>query len=141
MEEQMSRKGQFKTYCKRGHERNIESVRSNGTCKECQKACNKTWVKANPDKVKVALQKHRSGNPKKYGGWTTEAVEEAGKRQRNCCAICHKTFDRTPCADHDHITNTPRELLCDSCNKAIGFLQDSAALCEAAAVYLRKWGK
>lgn len=74
-------------------------------------------------------------------GWTPKAVEEAREKQNNLCALCTKEFDKTPHADHDHETNTPRELLCGTCNQAIGLLQDSPELCESAAAYLRKWGK
>ena len=39
--------------------------------------------------------------------------------------------------DHDHKTGKIRGLLCSSCNKALGFLQDSPILALAAYRYLK----
>ena len=44
-----------------------------------------------------------------------------------------------PHVDHDHETNQLRALLCGSCNRAIGLLQDSVLVVESALAYLKKW--
>lgn len=40
------------------------------------------------------------------------------------------------CIDHDHVTGNIRGLLCNSCNKAIGLLNDNPNLCKSAVIYL-----
>lgn len=42
--------------------------------------------------------------------------------------------------DHDHATGKFRGILCVGCNRAIGFLQDSAERADAVANYLRTYG-
>lgn len=72
-------------------------------------------------------------------GWTPDHYEAALVEQDNRCAICQVLFTDTPHADHQHIEPPkPRGLLCEKCNWAIGLLNDSAGLCDAAAEYLRR---
>jgi hypothetical protein len=57
------------------------------------------------------------------------------------CAICTKPFDeeykrKGPHVDHNHETDKVRGLLCDACNRGIGFLQDSLELLNNATNYL-----
>lgn len=71
--------------------------------------------------------------------------------EQNClCAVCRQP-ERAPdkasgkikdlAIDHDHETGAVRGLLCSSCNRALGLLQDSPALLDAAKAYLAKHGK
>jgi len=53
------------------------------------------------------------------------------------CAICKKPFTNRPRVDHCHVTGRTRALLCDGCNKGIGMMEESPAILEAAAEYLR----
>ena len=58
--------------------------------------------------------------------------------QNNSCAICElacKTGKRLA-VDHNHSTGKVRGLLCDSCNRGIGFLQDNPSLLREAALYI-----
>jgi hypothetical protein len=73
--------------------------------------------------------------------WTLEKYEETFKEQRGKCAICEKPQEKALSADHDHLTNSPRGLLCNHCNLILGKMNDSPALLEKSAAYLRKWGK
>ncbi len=68
--------------------------------------------------------------------------------QNGVCALCRKAETSTYkgrirqfAIDHDHATGKVRGLLCSTCNIGIGHLQDSPALLEAAAAYLRAHGK
>ena len=55
------------------------------------------------------------------------------------CRICDRRFDRL-CVDHDHVTGKIRALLCRSCNRGIGYLQDDVDLLSRAVSYLKEFG-
>jgi hypothetical protein len=61
--------------------------------------------------------------------------------QKNLCALCQRPFtkDDPPHADHRHSDLTPRGLLHNNCNVALGFLEESPELCRMAADYLEYW--
>ena len=59
------------------------------------------------------------------------------------CAICESEESKTPkngrfCVDHDHKTGEVRGLLCSSCNRGIGLLQDDFNVVLNAYKYLTK---
>lgn len=68
------------------------------------------------------------------------------------CAICARNFFDLPFVqkthqkelkpniniDHDHRTNLVRGLLCDECNKGLGFMKDNIGRLQAAISYLKK---
>jgi hypothetical protein len=56
--------------------------------------------------------------------------------QSGCCAICG--VETQLYVDHNHITDTVRELLCDLCNKGLGHFKESPEALRKAAVYLEK---
>lgn len=97
---------------------------------------------------------YRKRYPKKYesvnrinnlkrNGWTPDSVEEAKVKQDNSCVICHTSFDNIRVhADHEHCyPPKPRALLCSLCNKGLGQFLDDPKRLEAAANYLKEWGK
>jgi uncharacterized protein YbaR (Trm112 family) len=51
------------------------------------------------------------------------------------CAICQQS--RVLCLDHSHANNAVRGLLCRSCNRLLGVVDDNPELLENAARYLR----
>jgi len=70
------------------------------------------------------------------------------KAQKGRCAICKQPqteiFGKTGeikrlCVDHCHKTNRVRGLLCSHCNRALGKMQDSKELLQAAIDYLNKY--
>lgn len=70
------------------------------------------------------------------------------KEQDNLCAICgtdnpagsgvENTRGLSFAVDHDHETNKVRGLLCNLCNRALGFLRDSPETVKSAYEYLKK---
>lgn len=83
----------------------------------------------------------RQGSP---WGLTGNDVDKILEEQRGTCAIC----GRVPSGkgadilviDHDHhasLGNPMRGLLCQSCNKGLGFFQDSVTCLESAIEYLK----
>lgn len=64
--------------------------------------------------------------------------------QNHTCAICfapHRPdlHRGRLVVDHDHKGGRVRGLLCDDCNKVLGFAKDRSDVLERAAVYLRRW--
>ena len=74
-------------------------------------------------------------------GITVDQYNALLKRQRQACAICRapslKKMNGRLYIDHCHKTGRVRGLLCDFCNKAIGFLKDDPKLFLRAHAYLK----
>lgn len=79
-------------------------------------------------------------------GITDEDFEKMLSHQNNKCAICqidHDTYravtqnNRRFAVDHCHSTEKIRGLLCDKCNRGIGYFKDSDHLLLRAINYLR----
>jgi len=113
-------------------------------CSECRTA----YRLKSREKRKVYARKydaeHRTENTnrhlKRTFGITLADYDEMLEAQGGCCAICGTTpweNKQRLGVDHDHETGRIRGLLCKSCNRAIGFLQDSPELCRLAMLYLR----
>ena len=64
---------------------------------------------------------------------TIEEVE-AYKKEHLCCEICGKS-NCVLCIDHDHNTNEFRGILCQSCNRFLGWFDHNK---EQAIKYLKK---
>jgi len=58
-------------------------------------------------------------------------------KQKGQCAICGAT-PPTLHVDHNHTTGEVRALLCGSCNRAIGLMQEDTSRLRAAADYLER---
>lgn len=80
-------------------------------------------------------------------GLEIEQYEQKRRAQNNLCAICQVPLTR-PQVDHDHSccpakTKTcgkcVRDLLCRSCNLAVGNVKEDFAIAERLLAYLRKW--
>jgi hypothetical protein len=84
---------------------------------------------------------------KRLYGLTVKQYYLMLEKQGGCCAICQS---RVPCTrrhknrgtemffiDHDHATGAVRGLLCNCCNRALGYLRDDPNLVERAMAYLR----
>lgn len=67
--------------------------------------------------------------------------DELVASQRGCCVICGKKPEGALQVDHDHTTGVYRELLCEKCNRMLGFALDDPAILRAAIVYLGKHTK
>jgi len=64
-----------------------------------------------------------------------ERYEEIILEQNGMCAIC-KSKPPKLVVDHDHATGKVRGLLCNNCNRGIGFLKDDANILHSAAQYI-----
>ena len=56
------------------------------------------------------------------------------------CEICGVPFihNQEKCIDHDHKTERIRGILCNSCNKGLGFFKDDVELLEKAKKYIQR---
>jgi len=79
---------------------------------------------------------------KRYGINLAE-FNEMFETQNGQCKICGDVMKpirtkgyKHACIDHCHITKRVRGLLCDDCNKAIGYLKDDIEILQSAIKYL-----
>lgn len=113
-------------------------VRKSGSlyakCKSCCHLDDVRWRNNNRDK-------YRDGQLKSKFGITLVTYNEMLQQQNNCCAACKRDrseFKQNFAVDHCHDTLKIRGLLCDGCNKAIGYLYDNPEFADGVAAYLRR---
>lgn len=105
--------------------------------------------KDNPEKWSLARKKQYCKLKARVKGWkaagikdmTIEKYNEMIKLQNNCCALCNtpaSSLKRILNVDHNHSTGMVRELLCDLCNRGLGYFKDSSDLLQKAILYLKK---
>ncbi len=129
--------------------------------RSCQVAHNKlrAWIryqaKVLPRTCKMCLVEFEPPNLNK--GYCSSACESRAKScqrrglslasfrdmwaaQSGCCAVCRKELvdARLTHVDHCHKTRTPRGILCQNCNLAIGQARDDPKLLRALADYLEQ---
>lgn len=104
------------------------------------------WRKLNPNYDKEDYHKNRERNResawKRRYGITRADYNCLLRTQDSKCAICrsatvgrnHEYFH----VDHDHTTGKVRGLLCDLCNRGLGYFKDSRRLLNQAADYLER---
>lgn len=134
--------------------------------KKAQKESNKRYHK-NKNKISARRKAQRKKDPLKFReqakkrynlkiaktyAWraagiknmTNERYDKLFTEQKGCCKICdtpQTMLKRTLAVDHDHKTGEVRGLLCDCCNRALGYFRDSLALLDNAKTYLICHGK
>lgn len=138
----------------------------NGWCKECNKQACRKYNKT--EKGKLIRQKYQQSKKgkncqKRYAAtikgknnrknnslkskynFTLKEYNTLFKKQNGKCAICSKPETtsnqhgvRVLSVDHDHKTNKVRALLCDRCNRMIGFAKENKKILYMAIKYLEK---
>lgn len=111
------------------------------------------WRAENPDKVKAANAKCRAKHRLKYneaqkggkhlGKYGISLEEKACilERQGFVCAICGSDDPQGKagwCTDHCHSSGAIRGVLCQACNKGLGFFRDNPAFLSSAINYLNR---
>jgi len=102
------------------------------------------WRALNPgyEKTKRDPEKVREGAWRRRYGITRDDYNRMLEEQGDSCAICktmevgrnHTHFH----VDHDHKTGKIRGLLCDLCNRGLGYFKDDPFLLGKAIKYLEK---
>ena len=109
------------------------------------------WRKKNPDKCANYYSKRDKEEIREKAwlrryGITKEWYYTTLEKQGNKCAICgttevqrkgHSHFH----VDHNHTTEEVRGLLCDLCNRGLGYFKDNEKLLTKATNYLRKYNE
>jgi hypothetical protein len=75
---------------------------------------------------------------RKYG-ITLEDYNKMYKEQGGVCKICHLPANHNSnklCVDHCHTTGEVRGLLCDTCNRGLGYFKDDTRLLQNSIEYL-----
>lgn len=128
-----------------------------GECKACFGELRRARYKRNPRPAIQRAQEWRKKNPERFRaverrgelrerdrrrwlnakyGLTPEDFRRLLDAQRGACAICGRVMGEDLHVDHDHRTNTVRGLLCGSCNRGIGLLQENPKHLYRAAQYI-----
>lgn len=96
------------------------------------------WYGRNLEKARAYQRKKACASK----GITVEQFDQMIEEQGYKCKICEKSFEdfytgkEGPKIDHCHDTGAVRGLLCNRCNRALGFFEDNAELLLKAARYL-----
>ncbi|MFQ3396372.1 endonuclease VII domain-containing protein [Enterobacter mori] len=79
-------------------------------------------------------------------GITLKQYDSMFESQNGLCAICKKPESKTTkgvinrlSVDHNHSTGEVRSLLCDKCNRGIGFFNEDIECLSNAISYLSNW--
>ena len=107
-------------------------------CRECEAAQGRRDY--HRDRRKAAAHFRKWALKARYG-LTSEAYERLLQAQGGTCAICHRRpkLKRQLDVDHCHATKITRGLLCDACNRALGYFKDDERLLTTAIAYLRRF--
>ena len=113
----------------------------------------KEWVQKNREKVNASNRKRynslsseekRNRNRRQQislYGLTVEQYDAMLMEQNYVCAICNKSEKSSTRGvlfiDHDHKTDKVRGLLCDSCNRGLGYFYDNTSFLRNAIKYLK----
>ena len=112
-------------------------------------ASNKRYYKKNRDKIlkRNNIYNKGGGNLKRYN-ITLKEYKELLKKQKGVCAICKqsevsklKGKIKKLAVDHCHKIGKVRGLLCDRCNRGLGYFRDDKIIIKNALNYLKKYGK
>ena len=105
-------------------------------CKKCANAAKAKYKITHPDKDK--LSRRKSMLKKRYG-ITLEQYDAMLEDQNGLCVICggaNKGGWRLA-VDHDHKTGRVRGLLCQSCNRFVGEIENDIKRLNTALNYLK----
>ena len=105
-------------------------------CKVCDNLSGKKYRALNPEKTKQSSI--RSNLKFKYG-MTLEDRDDLIKKQGGVCAICCELKDRMV-IDHCHSTGKIRGMLCNSCNRGLGYFGEDIQSLEEAITYIQVHG-
>lgn len=102
-------------------------------CRTCLRKLNRITYQKYKKRITLANKKHKL---KKQYGLTIEEYHAMISSQAQKCKICDGL--KSLVIDHDHETKKIRGLLCQDCNKGLGFFKDSKTFLQSAIKYLEE---
>lgn len=102
------------------------------------------WKRRNPERAREVYRASQKRYRERKIGLPIGEYDRLFETQNGLCAICRRpgTVDtrygvvRTLDVDHDHETGKIRGLLCNTCNKGLGFFDDDVDRIKTAIEYL-----
>ena len=120
------------------HNQKGRYLNSASRCKPCQVIYMREWYLNNKQKVKESTRRNRY---KRDFNLTVDEYNAILASQGGGCAICGITTSASgklfP-VDHNHKTGAVRGILCDPCNRGLGFFKDNPSLLIKASNYLER---
>ena len=109
------------------------------------KANHRRYVTSEKGKENLRKNSIKHRLKRKYG-LSLDDYKSMLDAQSGVCAICKQPETmkqqgvlKPLAVDHNHKTGTVRQLLCNRCNRVLGFVDDKEDILKACAVYLREW--
>jgi len=108
-------------------------------CKSCSAEDTRIWKESQSvDRLKdLYLQR--------IYGVTLQWYQDTLSLQSNCCPLCSKPLifggkinSDSPVVDHDHTTGKVRGIICNECNRGLGYFRDNPEALRKAAKYLEE---
>lgn len=123
----------------------LNRTRKNGVagfCKPCNKAYSKKWRLENRERKRTVT---RNGDLSRQYGLSIDAYISMKNGQQGCCKICLKPetqlrkdgTQKDLSVDHCHKSGKVRGLLCNMCNRALGYFKENSDNLIRAASYLK----
>jgi hypothetical protein len=109
-----------------------------GLCRACYATRARRAKGIKPIDKMSAEQLYGNKLDRVYGVGAGEHYLKQLKTQAGKCALCGRIPKRRLDFDHCHVTGKFRELLCHSCNKLLGALQDDVVLARSVVGYLER---
>jgi len=105
-------------------------------CKTCCAKDTKDWNEKNKETARERYLQRQ------YGISENEFLSRL-LHQNNSCLICNKEFSKTwgpnaPVVDHCHTKGHIRGILCNACNRGLGYYHDNPDILRNAANYLEE---
>lgn len=116
----------------------VDWLQNNPEVREERARTAAAWNASHPERRKEIEQKHKL---KRYG-ITPDKYAEKLEKQQGLCALCNNPpsgkgrSGQSLHVDHDHVTGELRDLLCGSCNRALGLFHDDPELLAKAVRYI-----
>ena len=108
-------------------------------CKTCSSEDTRNWRKSQD------IDKLKDRYLQRTYGVTLQWYQDTLALQHNACPLCRCAFTfhgelnaDSPVVDHDHATGKVRGIICNECNRGLGYFHDNPDALRKAATYLEE---